>query len=210
MCFQTVCRETRKWYHFSMHWAGFVLAGGRSARMYRDKALLPRGPGTLLESVARQLQQAVNKVAVIGDPLQYARFGYPVYSDFIPGCGPISGLHTALCVQAAEWNLIVACDMPRVASPLFKALRERAEMVAEPTAACVVPLSEAGELEPLCAAYHASCLPSVARALQEQRFKMKDLLTELQCVHLDGWPPPMFANINTPEEWREWKRDPSL
>jgi molybdopterin-guanine dinucleotide biosynthesis protein A len=194
-------------YHFLMHRAGFVLAGGQSARMGRDKALLPYGSATLIEAVAGRVRAVVNPAALIGDPRKYAHFGYPVHPDLVPGSGPLGGLHAALHLGWADWNLVVACDMPYLTGTILAALFERAESVADPQLACVVPLTEDGEPEPLCAVYHSSCLSAVERALNEKRRKMKVLLSELQCVRQGGWPSRLFTNVNTSEEWTDLAED---
>lgn len=45
--------------------AGFVLAGGRSSRMGQDKALLPWKGSTLIQSVLREVFNAVRNVSLI-------------------------------------------------------------------------------------------------------------------------------------------------
>ena len=61
-----------------------------------------------------------------------------------------------------------------------------------------------GEPEPLCAVYHRRCLPGVARAIRENRFRMRGLLKELgaESVSVD---PGAVANVNTPIEWAEFE-----
>src|SRR5512142_2916527 len=108
--------------------AGFVLAGGRSSRMGQDKALLPWKGSTLIESVAREVFNAAGSVTLIGSPERYGSLGFPVISDKIQGCGPLGGLHAALSVTTAEWNILVACDMPAVTSELLKELLAAAEV----------------------------------------------------------------------------------
>jgi len=98
--------------------AGFVLAGGRSSRMGQDKALLPWKGSTLIESVAREVFNAAGSVTLIGPVERYASLGFPVVSDKIAGCGPLAGLHAALSTTTAEWNILVACDMPGMTCPL--------------------------------------------------------------------------------------------
>src|SRR5271163_1224329 len=92
--------------------SGYVLAGGRSTRMGRDKALLPLGDSTLLDHVAQCVRQAAGNVTIIGPPDRYASLGYPVTADLVTNCGPLGGLYTALSITETDWNLMVACDMP--------------------------------------------------------------------------------------------------
>ena len=136
--------------------AGFVLAGGRSSRMGQDKALLPWKGSTLIESVAREVFDAVGNVTLIGSPERYGDLGFPVISDKIAGCGPLGGLHAALSATTAEWNLLVACDMPGVTRQLLEGLLEAAEASG---ADALVPQTPGG-LEPLCAVYNVRLLPA--------------------------------------------------
>src|ERR1700686_3791867 len=76
-------------YYSLMRRSGFVLAGGASSRMGRDKALLAYGETTLLEHVARAVRDAVGSVTLIGGPDRYGELGYAVFRDIVPGCGPL-------------------------------------------------------------------------------------------------------------------------
>ncbi len=185
-----------------MRRSGFVLAGGASARMGRDKALLPYHGTTLVEHVARAVRDAAGNVALIGDPQRYESLGYPVYPDKLPGCGPLGGLYTALRLSTSDWNLVVACDMPGILAEVLLALLDRA---AASDRVCIVATGPAGQPEPLCAVYHRRCLPAVTRAIQDKRFKMLDLLHELE---VESWDvnPSAVANVNTPGEWAEFEK----
>ena len=172
--------------------------------MGRDKALLPYRGTTLVEHLARAVKEAAGTVAVIGEPVRYSSLGYPVYRDKFPGCGPIGGVYTALSVSSTDWNLIVACDMPALSADVLRTLLRSA---GESDKSCVVATGPTGEPEPLCAVYHRCCLPVLNRAIQEKRFKMKDLLTELD---LKARPVDASAlvNVNTPAEWAEFEEKP--
>ena len=109
--------------------AGFVLTGGRSSRMGRDKALLPIEGSVLVERTAEQVRIAAGSVTLIGAPERYAHLGLPVVPDLIEDCGPIGGLYTALKIGRADWNLLVACDMPALTAEFLRELARRRQAV---------------------------------------------------------------------------------
>jgi molybdopterin-guanine dinucleotide biosynthesis protein A len=185
--------------------AGFVLAGGASTRMGRDKALLAYRGTPLLEHIASVVQQAAGEVVIIGDPGRYAQLGYRIYPDRVPHCGPIGGLYTALSVTTHDWNLVVACDMPLLSLDVCDNLIVRCSRSA---AACIAAMGGRGEPEPLCAVYHRRCQPALERAIQEKRFRMGDLMRELEVetVRVD---PSVLANVNTPAEWAQLENRPA-
>ena len=179
--------------------AGFVLAGGRSFRMGQDKALLPWKGSTLIESVAREVFSAAGNVTLIGSPERYGKLGFPVISDRIAGCGPLGGLHAALSATTAEWNVLVACDMPAVTHQLLEELLNAAEASG---ADALVPQTPGG-LEPLCAVYNVRLLPIVESAIHSKLLKMHDFVSTIQTRTWPAPDPAVFCNINTPEQLLE-------
>ena len=182
---------------------GFVLAGGGSTRMGQDKALLPYRGTTLVEYLAWVVSRVVGSVAVIGDPERYRDVKRPVYADRRPGLGPLGGLYTALSMTPADWNVVVACDMPGI-SPL--ALRMLIEPEAKTGRNAVMAKGPSGEPEPLCAAYHRSCLALLAQAIRNKRFKMMDLIPYLR-VEYRPLDPALLVNVNTPDDWAKFQAD---
>jgi molybdopterin-guanine dinucleotide biosynthesis protein A len=182
---------------------GFVLAGGASRRMGRDKALLEYQGRPAAAVLAARLSEATGEVTLIGDPERYAHLGFPVVGDRVPGLGPMGGLATALGLQAADWNLVIACDFLHVTSDLLKELAARA--LASPDLDCVaaaLPGSEPGAgPQPLCAAYHARLAGHVTRCLQSKHLKMKDFLAEIRTGTVAVRDPAVLANLNTPGDW---------
>ena len=180
--------------------AGFVLAGGRSSRMGQDKARLPWKGSTRIESVAREVFLGAGNVTLIGSRSfsgeRYGNLGFPIIYDEVEGRGPLGGLHAALSGTTAEWNLLVACDMPALTHPLLQELLAAAEVSG---ADALVPSTPAG-LEPLCAVYHVRLLPLVQSALDSKLLKMHDFISTIQARL---WPAPdsaAFRNLNTPEQ----------
>src|SRR5436305_14932538 len=102
---------------------GWVLVGGKSSRMGRDKALLEDASGEPLALRLAALRRGVcGEVALIGDPSKYADLGLRVFPDNFADAGPLAGIEAALRVTSAEWNLIVACDMPALDPAIFEQL----------------------------------------------------------------------------------------
>jgi molybdopterin-guanine dinucleotide biosynthesis protein A len=180
--------------------AGFVLAGGRSSRMGRDKALLPWGNSTLVELIAGRVLQAAGSVTLIGPPDRYRSLGFPALADLVPEFGPLGGIYTALSATAAGWNLVVACDMPSVTAELLEELLAAAERSGSDA---LVPVTPDGEIAPLCAVYHSRLLPAVESAIHHKLLKMHDFISAIGAARWPVSDSSLFRNINTPEHLSE-------
>ncbi len=180
--------------------AGFILVGGRSSRMGRDKARLPAGGGCFATHAAEAAAKVCGSVSLVGEPLLYENLGYPVSPDEVGGCGPLAGITAALAVSKAPWNLILACDMPDAGEDFVKRLLERVSAAAGADA--VIPAGPSGQLEPLCAVYHRRCLPAFRIALDLGTRKIAEALKDVNTVIWTVSDARPFRNVNTPEEWR--------
>ncbi len=187
-----------------MRHAGFVLVGGKSSRMGRDKALLAWNGATLAQHAAQIVAEACGSTALVGEPLRYSSLGYPVFADRFPGCGPIGGIATALSVSTAAWNLVIGCDMPALTPESLRLLLAEA---AGMDGGSILPLG-AGGPEPLCAVYHRDCLPVIEKAICEGRLKMRDIVRELEPRFIAGFDPASFANLNTPDDLEAFSHFP--
>jgi molybdopterin-guanine dinucleotide biosynthesis protein A len=137
---------------------GFVVAGGHSRRMGRDKALLRWGGGTLLDHAITRLRAVCREVRILsGREPRYADRGLPVDIDGVADGGPLAGLATALSVAAPRAVLLLGVDMPFVTVALLARLRD-----ALAGADAVVPVLAAGA-EPLCAATRIRAAPPSRR-----------------------------------------------
>lgn len=184
----------------------FVLAGGTSSRMGRDKALLEIGGVPMLTRMVRLAGPLVAAVTVIGSPERYAHLGLPIQPDDMPGLGPLGGIATALRLSASPWSLLLGCDLPCLTAKwlewfLARALASQAEAVLPRTAHGV---------EPLCAMYRASCAPAVAAALTRGVRKVTDGFANVRLEHVEEaeWKAiesgeVLFKNMNAPEDYEE-------
>ena len=183
-----------------MQAAGYVLVGGNSSRMGRDKAFLPGQFRYVLDDVAERVEAATGNATLIGDPDRYHEFRYPCIPDFRPGLGPLSGLETALINTNFDLNLVLACDMPGVELTHLRSLLERARIS---NTGCVAIQDVTGKVHPLCAVYKKECLPVIQCRLDGKRLALMGLLDEVSTEYVRV--QSVIENINTPEEWARWR-----
>jgi molybdopterin-guanine dinucleotide biosynthesis protein A len=186
-----------------MQSAGFVLAGGRSSRMGRDKALLACGSRPLIEEVAAKLSAVAGSVALVGAPERYGGFGFDCLPDLRTGCGPLGGIEAALAAGRGEYNLIAACDMPNLReSHCLSWIRDLFHASNETGALCTAVCDATGKIHPLCAVYRAGCLPTVRALLDAGDFRLRSLLEELHAITIDIGEK--LWNLNTAADWDAW------
>lgn len=171
---------------------GFVLAGGQSRRMGRDKGGIEWGGETLLTHAARRMSDAFPKVIVLGPS---ASDGFASLRDELPNCGPLGGIYSALGHSQTDWNVFLAVDMPLVPTPLLRFIAAKCELgnlaVVPEVTASDLDGAELGSksaakarhntqacLQPLCAAYHRGFLPLVERALSNRELSIRRLLVQ--------------------------------
>lgn len=186
---------------------GFILAGGASSRMGADKAHLRLGEQTFVERAAEALRSVAARVCVVSSKPDAGAWGLPVVRDIYADCGALGGLHAALSHARADWVAVVSCDLPFVTGGLFEALaalrREDSDAVA--------PLQPDGRPQPLCALYRRGlCLEIAESLLRSGELRPRALLRLVRTrwvpfAELEGLKgaPLFFANVNTPEDYRE-------
>jgi molybdenum cofactor guanylyltransferase len=183
---------------------GFVLAGGRSLRMGREKALLEIGGVPLILRTARLLESVTGSATVVGETAGIRALGLPTVADDWPGEGPLGGIATALRVSRAPWSLVVACDLPYLTYEWLAYLVSRA---LGSGADAVIAMNEGGA-EPLCAAYRESAEPAIRAAVSLGNLKVRSMLENLRGEVIephewkrfdsDGY---LFKNMNSPEDY---------
>jgi molybdenum cofactor guanylyltransferase len=181
----------------------YLLAGGESSRMGRDKRFLPIEGLPMLIYVIRRIKTFCKSVVVVVEDRSRFRHlesaeGVEVIQDLYPGTKALGGIVTALTHSKTEWNFVQACDMPFVTESLL--LRIQASK-----ADCdwVLPRAE-GRLQTLCSLYSRRCLPAMEDAVRKGNLRITDLIPQLKTriVPLEGIGRS-FQNINTPEEYQD-------
>jgi molybdopterin-guanine dinucleotide biosynthesis protein A len=106
--------------------AAFVIVGGQSSRMGRDKAFLELDGRTLLERALELARSVSNDVKIVGRREKFTSYG-AVIEDLYPGQGPLAGIHAALTASASELNLMLGVDTPFLEARFLHYLVEQAE-----------------------------------------------------------------------------------
>jgi molybdenum cofactor guanylyltransferase len=182
----------------SVRAAGFVLAGGRSSRMGKDKALLTLGGEPLVKRAVRKLGKVCSEVAIAGGTRELMQFGR-VVPDESAGCGPLGGIVAALGQSSFEWNLFLPVDAPFVPVSTLNALL----LMAKSSGMGVMARAE-GVMQPLCAVYSRQSLGVLQQELAAGRWKVTRAIEAAGPINvMDFEDASWFVNLNTPEEFVE-------
>jgi len=181
---------------------GIILAGGKSTRYGRNKALVNVDGIPLIERVIGVMGSIFHHIILITNtPHEYAHLGLPMYEDLIKGLGPIGGVYTGLSVIADEGGFFVACDMPLLNKELIRYIVER-----RGDYDVVVP-RVSGMVEALHALYSRRCLPVVKSLIDSRQYQTLRIFERVPVRYIEeteirSFDPGLksFININKPQE----------
>jgi molybdopterin-guanine dinucleotide biosynthesis protein A len=186
----------------------FVLAGGQSTRMGREKAMLELGGHTLLERALQLALTVAAEAIVVGSRGEFERYGR-LLEDVYPGQGPLGGIHAALWASPTDLNLILAVDTPFLEARFLEFLVAQAR---ESGAVVTLPRTADG-FHPLAAVYRRAFRETAEQALAEGRNKIDALFAQVETRVLEeeelrrfAFAPAIFENLNTPEELERARR----
>jgi molybdopterin-guanine dinucleotide biosynthesis protein A len=181
-----------------------LLAGGRSRRMNRPKALLPFAGQPLIVRVLECLSHVTDDRVVVAAPGQdLPPLKARVVRDPVPYLGPVAGLAGGLAAARGSHAFVTSCDAPFLNSDLVRWLLKEAA-----SWDVVVPRWE-GRLNPLHAVYATSLAEPYQRLLDSGHRRPVDLydqahvryVTEEEVRRLDP-EGRSFLNMNSPEEYQ--------
>lgn len=174
----------------------YILAGGRSRRLGRNKALVEIAGTTVIERILAAVPKG-HAVKIITDATHLFDF-LPVAKmpDRIPGLGPIGGLHAGLSDTDTPYAFFLPCDLPLISTPLIERL------MGEPGDADVVCYRTPRGVEPLCALYARRCLSTIEEHIQRGEYSLQRLLEALQVKMLPSVEEEALFNLNTPKDLR--------
>lgn len=188
--------------------AGLVMAGGKSTRMGRDKALLQAGKSDFLHLAFDKLSSITDSCYVScakGQPHP----DYPCIEDGLCDCGPAAGIMSALeyiSNSGFDGMLVLACDMPLMSTDLL-----RAAMTYPRNANQLINVYQSRQnsrMQMLAALYYADCLPFFQSALKKGARSLWNILPENRQVRL-GYGLELekhFMNCNTMDDYERIRK----
>ncbi|GAB4460329.1 MAG: molybdenum cofactor guanylyltransferase [Elainellaceae cyanobacterium] len=190
--------------------SAIILAGGRSTRMGRDKALIEINGVPLLQKIGAIAHSCCSSVVVVTPwPDRYAAL-LPdcqfVADTPLPGGtephGPLVGFLQGLEQMAAgeppEWTLLLACDLPRLQAA---DVQQWATQLDEVDAEAIAYLPRDGQgWQPLCGFYRTSCLPLLQDFVQSGGRSFQRWLVQHPVAEIPDVDFAHLLNCNTPED----------
>jgi molybdopterin-guanine dinucleotide biosynthesis protein A/molybdopterin converting factor small subunit len=182
-----------------------VLAGGKSSRMGKPKALLPFDNQPLIVHVVATLRRLFAEVVVVAAPGQeLPAMPVTLVRDEVAHQGPVGGIYYGLTAAAGEISFVTSCDSAFLNARLIAHLVSRM-----PQHDVVVPHWE-GRFQPLHAAYRRSVLPLLEEQLTRAELRPIYLFEKVRTLRVDEdeirrFDPDgsSFFNMNTPEDYAE-------
>ncbi len=185
-----------------------ILAGGKSSRMGRNKALLPIGDQLLIEVLYQRLRALFDEVVISAND----RTGYPGLDatwveDLYRDTGALGGMHAALQAMRSGHAFVVGCDMPQPNLELVGHL-----LTLAPAADAVVPRI-AARPEPTHAVYAKTVVPAIDKQLRAGRYKITGFFDEVRVRYVEEdelrrLDPELrsFTDLDTPAEYEGYLR----
>ncbi|NNF00923.1 MAG: molybdenum cofactor guanylyltransferase [Pyrinomonadaceae bacterium] len=194
--------------------SGYILAGGKSSRMGRDKAFLDIAGRTFLDNAVRILKPVCeDRIKIVlsrsqTDLVPQLPGNVSHISDIHRGRGPMGGIHAALTDCVSEYAFVLAVDQPFI---IKKTIIDLAEFAVHSDSDVVVPRIEGSRLQPLCAVYRIeTSLPVLKRLLTVPGESLSVLrfiesLAKISYYETKGRVSE-FDNINEPKDYERVKK----
>ena len=177
-----------------------IMAGGKSSRMKRNKALLEVSGEKMIEKIARALEGRFKEIMISTQSKEtYAFLPYRTVTDDIPDQGPLMGILCALKASNTDINFVTACDIPEADMAFVESM-----MAFAGDYDVVVPVSKGDKFEPLFAFYHKSAIPEIEKMLTEGDRKTSNLMLRAHVKQIPMENNPWYHNLNTDGDYRSY------
>ncbi|NHN33622.1 molybdenum cofactor guanylyltransferase [Paenibacillus agricola] len=155
--------------------SGIILAGGESVRMGgENKSLLMLGAETLLVRQIRMMRELCSEIIVVTNtPRSFLRTvdaSVRIITDYVPGKGPLSGMHAGLTLSLNQNAWVVGCDMPFLSPQAARLMLLKKKQGME----AIIPWLQ-GVMHPLHGIYDRDCATPIWTLLKNQETQLSAL-----------------------------------
>lgn len=182
------------------------MAGGKSSRMKRDKALLPfAGYSTLAEYQYQRWASFFSQVYLSTKEDKFD-FSANIIEDCYSDSSPLVALVSIFETLKVDEIFVLSVDAPFVNKEIIEILYAKAK----PESSVIIAQSVNG-LEPLCGIYRRSILKEAKVFLTQGNHRLQSLLNHVKMQKVWIEDRKAFMNLNHPLEYEEaiklWEED---
>jgi len=182
-----------------------ILAGGKSSRLGRNKALQAIGGKSLIQWVIDRVAILSTEIIIAtarGESIPCSSAArIKTVADIYPGKGPLVGIHSGLVASSSSRAIVVGCDTP------FLSVRLLEYMAQTPATFDVVVPRIKDKVEPLCAVYSKNCVAPIRELMNQDEHKIVELFPMVRVRYIeeeeiDSFDPEhlSFFNINSQDD----------
>jgi molybdenum cofactor guanylyltransferase len=182
-----------------------VLAGGKSSRMGKPKALLLFDNEPLIAHIVRTLNRIFSETVVVAAPEQdLPPLPATVVRDEISYQGPVGGIYYGLRAAGGQFSFVTSCDVAFLNTALIS------HLISQISEYDIVVPHWQDRFQPLHAVYRRSMLPLLKEQLDREELRPIYLFDKVRtCTvgedEIRRFDPEglSFLNMNTPEDYAE-------
>ena len=182
-----------------------ILAGGRSTRMGRDKAMIEITGVPLIRRIYDVVSTCVDldRVYVVTPWSEQYRQVLPPSCKFIseqqPTQGPLIAFSQALAQIETTWVLLLACDLPNLSASAIQSWIDSLPTIDSQSIA-YLPRHVSKGWEPLCGFYRQICRESAIEYINNDGRSFQGWLKMNAVTELVIADPLWLVNCNTPAD----------
>ena len=195
---------------FQYHVTTIILAGGKSTRMGRDKALISIQGVPMLQLICTIAEACTDQIYIVTPwPERYQELLTPK-SQFIREVplsvetgnesrthGALVGFMQGLAAVETNWVLLLACDLPNLRLEILQNWICQLDTIPENKIAALVQNNQIWQ--PLCGFYRRRCLPELREYIEGGGRSFQQWLMSYSVEILVLEDPEMLFNFNSPD-----------
>jgi len=188
-----------------------ILAGGKSSRLGRSKALQIIEGKSLIQRVVDRLAILSTEIIIVtahGEAIPCSSaVRIKTVADIYSVKGSLVGIYSGLIASSSLRAVVVGCDMPFLSVGLLEYMTQISS-----TFDIVVPRIK-DKLEPLCAVYSKSCLVPIQELLEQNELMISKFFSMVKVKYVEedeinSFDPEhlSFFNINSQDDLERAKK----